>query len=373
MKFKIFGLNVVILTLLTGCSGITPTATSASPSETSTPAATLASLIVSSTPVALPPTLTPSATQALPTVSPTPTTMQPLSGSGGGVIAFVSDRKGSQDIYSMNADGSDQRQLTTTSSNDGWPSWSPDGAQIVFHKIKPSGSTLNILDIASGEIFPLVVGGSGNKWEPAWSHDGKKIAFSNQPRNSFGNLYLIELPGNNKLRLTNTDSTDGGPVWSADDSMIAFYSDRDGNMEVYLMESDGSNQRRLTDNRAEDIVFSWSPDGSKIAFVSSRNGNYEIYTMNSDGSNQLRLTNHPGDDMYPAWSPDGTKIVYAAGDDTQMDIFIMNADGTNPLQLTDSPGLNFAPAWRPEPVLMTTPSAQDPSSADPLALTLGSL
>ena len=320
--------------------------------------------IQTSTPV--PPTFPSATASSSPTrgMTPTATAVPPLSGDGGGVIAFVSDREGSQDIFIMNADGSDQRQLTKATSNDGWPSWSPEGARIVFHSIKSGGSSLKTLDVLNGETSQVPVDRAGNKWEPAWSHDGKWIAFSNQPRNGFGNIYHVDPSGHNLLRLTTTSSTDGGPVWSPDDSKMAFYSDRDGNMEVYVMNADGSDQRRLTEDPAEDIVWDWSPDGAKISFASNRDGNYEIYVMNADGSNQLRLTNHPGDDMYPSWSPDGTRIVYASGNETQMDIFVMNADGTDPRQLTDSPGQNFSPVWRPESIVTAAGPALTPTLAD---------
>src|SRR5262245_53842805 len=61
-----------------------------------------------------------------------------------------------------------------------------------------------------------------------------------------------------------------GPAWSPDGSRIAFYSGRDGNLEVYVMDADGKRQRRLTRNPRQDGLPSWSPDGRSIAFTSSR-------------------------------------------------------------------------------------------------------
>jgi len=100
--------------------------------------------------------------------------------------------------------------------------------------------------------------------------NGSPLAISRA--NGFGNIYHVDPSGHNLLRLTTTSSTDGGPVWSPDDSKIAYYSDRDGNMEVYIMNADGSDQRRLTDNPDDDIVWDWSPDGTKISFASNRDG-----------------------------------------------------------------------------------------------------
>ena len=84
---------------------------------------------------------------------------------------------------------------------------------------------------------------------------------------------------------------------------IAFWSLRDGNVEIYVMNADGKNQVKLTDNAAVNASPSWSPDGRKIAFMSNRDGNFEIYVMNADGTNPVNLTNHPAGDLQPSWSP----------------------------------------------------------------------
>ena len=115
-------LTIVALIVLVGCATASPTtappaatsvpATATFPPPTETPAPT-------NTPI--PPTETPT-----PTATPIPPTpLPPLTGSGGGVIAFTSGRDGNYGIYVMNADGTDQRQLTDEYV---WsPAWSPDG------------------------------------------------------------------------------------------------------------------------------------------------------------------------------------------------------------------------------------------------------
>jgi len=271
--------------------------------------------------------------------------MAAWSGTGVGAIAFVSERRGNQDIFLMNADGSEQTPLTTSSSNEGWPSWSPDGTQIAFHAGYPS--VIKILNLADGTTRQLPVDLRGNLWEPAWSHDGKRIAFAHASSATVSDIYVANLDGTGLQQLVGNGKINGGPVWSPDDRQIAFYSDRDGDFEIYVMDDGGKDQRRLTDSPGEDVATSWSPDGTRIAFQSKRDGNGEIYVVNADGSDLTRLTDNEIDDLAPAWSPDGTMIAYDSGKGSEKDIYVMNADGTGVRRLTDTPGKDYYPVWRP--------------------------
>jgi len=65
-----------------------------------------------------------------------------------------------------------------------------------------------------------------------------------------------------------------------------------------------ANWQRLTDNDAKDHHPAWSPDGARLAFYSKRDGDMEIYVMNSDGTDVQQLTDNNADDLSPAWRPD---------------------------------------------------------------------
>src|SRR5438067_2248282 len=139
---------------------------------------------------------------------------------------------------------------------------------------------------ADGSLQTRLISSSYNHVNPAWSHNGRRIAFSAGSNSKGSNLqiYVANADGSGQIRLTNDTFDEWEPAWSPDDRKIIFTSNRDGNYELYVMNADGSGQIRLTDGPAFNGIASWSPDGHKIVFISERDGNDEAYVMNADGS-----------------------------------------------------------------------------------------
>ncbi len=282
---------------------------------------------------------------SIPTASETP---PPLTGSGGGVIAFASDRDGRLAIHVMNADGSDQRKLTDFAGMEAYPDWSPDGKQIAFHAHHSSKIwSIHVMNADGSDRRRLT---DSETWDaaPVWSPDGAQIAFSRD-----GDVWVMNADGSDQRQLTTDPADDNFADWSPDGAQIVFCSERDGNWEVYTMNADGTGPQRLTDNDADDWWPDWSPDGSQIAFKSGRDGNFEIYVMaapggpDAGGSDQQRLTDNFAEDGEPDWSPDGTQIAFESNLDGNFKIYVMNADGTDQKRLTETLARDIMPAWRP--------------------------
>ena len=203
-------------------------------------------------------------------------------------------------VYVMNSDGSNQHVLASGLS----PVWSRDGAKIAFLAGDvPELFTMN----ADGTNQQQITHDSAYTRYPSWSPDGAKIAFLSQ-RDGNNELYTINADGTNLLRLTNDAGNDIFPYWSSDGTKILFVSNRDGHNQVYRMNSDGTNQTRLTNDTISNYwpegypPPQWSPDGTKIVYVHGYFMNdMGIYVMNSDGTNQQRLAT--GLVMWPTWSP----------------------------------------------------------------------
>ncbi len=281
-------------------------------------------------------------------------------------IVFASYRDGNHEIYVMNADGSNQTNLTNNPASDDYPSWTPDAKKIAFGSNRDGNAEVYIMNADGSDQTRLTDNPAFDAF-PSWSPDGKKIAFASE-RDGNMNVYIMNTDGSNQTRLTNNPAHDVKPQWSPDGKKIAFQTTRHGKEEIYVMNSDGINETRLTNNPALDICLSWSPDGKKIAFASKRDGNSEIfygnceiYVMNADGSNQTRLTNNPSFDMAPSWSPDGKKIAfYSLRNDVppekdarqwwyelNAEIYVMNVDGSEQKNITNNPAYDGYPSWSP--------------------------
>jgi hypothetical protein len=148
---------------------------------------------------------------------------------------------------------------------------------------------------------------AGSDRRPSWSPDGSKIAFTSSRDGNF-ETYVMNADGTDQVNLSNNPAFDVDPMWSPDGTRIVFESNRDATStvfylaEIYVMNADGTGVIRLTDDPGSDWSPAWSPDGSKIAFTSSRDGvSNEIYVMNADGSDVTRLTDDPNIDQDPRW------------------------------------------------------------------------
>ena len=222
---------------------------------------------------------------------------------GDATIVYQSNATGNWELYSMRADGTGVKQLTSNPAADITPVYAPDGKRIAFVS----------------------------------ERDGNR------------EVYVCDADGANAQRLTNDAAHDIHPVWSADGKRILFSSNRGKqnaeDYDIYEMSADGTDVKRLTSGPEVDTYSSWSPDGTRI--VTRRvidGGNNEVFVMNADGTDARNLTNDPTRyDGWPVWSPDGKRIAFASGQPGRENhaIFLINPDGTNKRQLTHPlPGWN---------------------------------
>jgi len=265
-------------------------------------------------------------------------------------IAFHSNRDGNSEIYSIHADGTNEKRLTNNDANDGFPSWSPDGSKVLFQSNREGEDDFFIYvmnaDGSNVQKIPNTEGGNYAKW----SRDGSKIAFFAE-RNGNTEIFLINPDGSNPVNLTNNPAIDETPSFTIDDSKIAFQTNRgakpsvveDGeearlNYGIYIMNADGSEQTQITDFEINDENPSISPNGKQVVYQSYIKDGLAIVVINTDGKNKKELTVANPPNGSPAWSGDGKKIAYDSMKDGNFEIFTMNIDGTDKKQLTFTKG-----------------------------------
>ncbi|HKE78230.1 MAG TPA: hypothetical protein VKB54_02945 [Solirubrobacteraceae bacterium] len=160
-------------------------------------------------------------------------------------------------------------QVLAMPGDERYPTYSPDGTKIAFRHgddlVEPSGDEEIYVMDADGTNVRRLTDNADFDSAPAWSPDGRQIAFENAPAATLQpgvepqekDIYVMDADGTNVRRLTDSPGLDEGPVWSPDGTKVAFSSARDGQQEIYVMNADGSDQRRVTDNPARDESPDW--------------------------------------------------------------------------------------------------------------------
>jgi Tol biopolymer transport system component len=262
-----------------------------------------------------------------------------------GRIAFVQG----PDIFTMNPDGTDVRQLTNLGPDSGafWQSWSPDGRQIVFNEFRPPDflGQLWIMNADGGNQHLLLAEADFHNERPSFTPDGRSVIFTRCRLDMLDTcaLFQIQTDGTGLRPVTQFELgiVDRSAQYSPADGSIAFIGMARGGIicAIYLTSSSASDLRRITPAPLSARQPDWSPDGRKIVFSThcSNPQNEEIWLVNSEGNELRRLTVNGDDylagphDFHPSWSPQGDAIVFErdAPDFSGTDIFVMKQDGSD--------------------------------------------
>jgi TolB protein len=266
-------------------------------------------------------------------------------------IAFVSARSGTKEIWMMDSDGANQRQLTSLRSISLTPRWSPDASRIAFTCFAPANGLVSaqicMYSLDAGKVLSFARF-RGTNSAPAWSPDGTQIMFSSSMQGN-PELYVTDSSGNRPKRLTFANGASTSAAWNPKTGQtVAFVSDRGGIPKLYLMNSDGTNVTELElPDKGYLIDPAWSPNGQLLAFSWRRpDGNYDIYVMDPSSRQIVEITRDAARNERPSWAPDGRHIVFESTRSGSRQIWVMLADGTQPRQLTTT-GNNESPNWSP--------------------------
>ncbi|HEX6185980.1 MAG TPA: di-heme oxidoredictase family protein [Pyrinomonadaceae bacterium] len=165
-------------------------------------------------------------------------------------IAFTRVSGGNAQVFTITPIGTEETNLSNNPLfNDGMPAFSPDGTKIAFTRsptLTPATGKIWTMN-ANGSGQMQVTVGPGNDERPSYSPDGLSIAFST---NRDGNYEIYKTPASGGLatRLTNNPASDRNPSWAPDNSAIAFGSDRNAGLKIWAVAPDGTNPSQINGN-----------------------------------------------------------------------------------------------------------------------------
>jgi len=260
-------------------------------------------------------------------------------------IAFVFKQNSQADIYTVNYDGSEMKNVTSHKSIVVGPRWSPDGRYLAFTSYRDGQPEGYIRDLKNG-TDKKVASFEGINLCGSFSPDGNKLLLTLSKEGN-EEIYVLEIETMKLARITHNYSIDVSPTWSPDGKKIAFVSNRSGSPQIFVMDADGNNTKRITFEGNYNTSPSWSPRGDRIAYEGLVNGKFQIFSIDEEGNNLLQLTFDNAKNEYPSWSPSGRQIVYSSKINSKNKICIMNANGLNVRVLIEKTNSSLMPAWSP--------------------------
>jgi len=309
-------------------------------------------------------------------------------------IVFTSNRDGNDEIYVMNADGSNQTRLTNNNVKDWFPKWSPDGEKIAYFSEINGKNQLFVMNKDGSNqkqiSFDLNIY-NGYEWIE-WSPDGTKILIQVFSEQNIRQIYIINsdasnqalliegnypnwieqnkivfggngicsinADGSNLIHITDGTVFDFCPVVSPHYDKIIFRSFRDndsGKASLHIMDLDGSNIKELS--KKDPIIKStFSPSNNNILFVAPETelGYYDkIFRVDINGNNEELIVELGSVQSTPVYSSMGDIIIFSALSDTELriDIYVKNLSDNMISKLTNSAGSivpkNDYPDWNP--------------------------
>jgi TolB protein len=267
----------------------------------------------------------------------------------GSKIYFVSNRsgRGIKEIWSMDPDGANQKQVTQYKSITFTPAVSPDGTRLAFTTFQPGNPAIFVFSLETGRRLPFYSPASSVATTPEFTPDGQHVLLASSI-GGWTQIFMANLEGSGLRRIGFSSAIDIEPkVNPKSGSEMVFVSGRSGLPQIYRMNLDGADVSRLTTGEGEAVNPAWHPDGQHIAFAWTRGyapGNYNIFVMDVASRQVNQLTHGAGCNQNPSWAPDGVHIVFASNRSGSTQIWTMLADGTQLQQLTTQ-GLNTMPVW----------------------------
>ncbi len=262
-------------------------------------------------------------------------------------------------IFTMNADGSDQKLVSTGKGRTTCAYFLKDNKHIVYGSTHEGGDKCPppadrskgyvwavypsydiFLATDAGKILKKLTDAPGYDAEATVNFKTGRIIYTSMASGDL-DLWSMKPDGSAKTRITTKAGYDGGAVYSRDGKKLVWRANHPGTpelmdryrallkdnlttpmkMEIIVADADGENERQLTNFNCASFAPSFSPDGKKIIFASNKHNcdgrKFELFLMNSDGSGLEQVTDFGGFSSFPEFSPDGKRLVFSSDKDAK--------------------------------------------------------
>ncbi len=231
-----------------------------------------------------------------------------------GRIVFMSEESGNADIWSMNADGSERRQLTTDPHYDTGAEVSPDGRYIVFMSNRAGAENIWRMDIDGGNQTRLT--SKLIERFPFFSSDGRSVLFTSWESGK-GTIWTIPLEGGEPEQVITALSFHG--ALSPNGELLVYDSPGE---EVVLASSHGAKPIKTFNQRG--LEYQWIPTGRALSYVAIAGEVWNLWLQPLDGGKPRQLTNFDSNGIWCyGWSRDGKQLAVSRATQTH-DVVVIN-------------------------------------------------
>lgn len=268
-----------------------------------------------------------------------------------GRISFTSQRDGKKDIYTINYDGKNLKNLTSGIKGDCWGGQiTPDGSKLVFYS-----NFENQLD-AWGQLITAIYVLERGGDKPVKisqniipdgsfkiSKDSKKIVFSGSIKDVEGTEIYIAGLGKEKewIQFTNNDLTEGNIDISPDGNWIVYGSFIEGVRVISIQKIGEYDSKKISSSQNRETFVSYSPNGENILYVrETMDFGSRLYIYNIEKEKEKEIYKTSANIKNIVWGKSADKIIFTSTRDNKDNIYSINISGSNEIKLT-SQGANY--------------------------------
>jgi Tol biopolymer transport system component len=275
------------------------------------------------------------------------------------VFQSTRDQLQCDQIFTMNADGSNQKMVSTGKGRTTCGYFLKDNRQIIYGSTHGAGDACPpAADRSKGYVWAVypgydifVANGDGKiqkRLTDTTGYDAEatvnfktgKIVYTSKASGDL-DLWIMNSDGSGKKQITKTEGYDGGAIFSRDGKHLVWRANHPKTpetmdryrallkenlttpmkMEIFVADGDGANAKQITDFGCASFAPTFTPDGKRILFSSNKHEcdgrKFELFMMNLDGSGLEQVTSFGGFTSFPEFSPGGNRLVFATDKDAK--------------------------------------------------------